>query len=195
MAGGAQGAGTQVAGVQGAGAQVAMVPMHPESIPGDDRELRWVIPSATLAFVGATADVPAALQALCDDGTVESLFVEPTAVRVRLGAGRDWRSEGARVRAALQMALVDSQQWHPFADSSSDDVLRMAAAQVLSGDVGDYIRSHGGGIRVLDVTDGQVTVELTGTCSHCPAAELTLAQRFEAALRELYPALRGVRAH
>lgn len=73
--------------------------------------------------------------------------------------------------------------------------MAMAAAQVVAGDVGGYIRSHGGEISVVGVADGEVEVKLSGSCSHCPAAELTLADRFETALRERYPALRGVRAH
>lgn len=172
-----------------------IVPVHPEAVPGEDRELRWVIPASTLGFVGAIAKVPAALQALLDDGTVESLTVEPAAVRMRLGVGHSWRPEGPRVREALQAALADSAQWRPIEDGSPDAVLRMAVAQVMDGDVGDYIRSHGGGLTVLDASDGEVTVELTGSCSDCPSAELTLAARFEAAVRDLYPALRGVRAH
>ncbi len=172
-----------------------IVPVHPEAVPGDDRELRWVTPAGTLGFVGAIAEVPAALQALLDDGTVESLTVEPAAVRVRLGVGHRWRPEGPRVRAALQAALAVGAQWRPMEDGSPDAVLRMAVAQVLGGDVGNYIRSHGGGLTVLGASDGEVAVELTGSCSDCPAAELTLAGRFETAVRDLYPALRGVRAH
>ena len=170
-----------------------MVPLHPEPVPGDDRALRWVIRPGTLGIVGAVAEVPAPLQGLLDDGTVESLFVEPAAVRVRLGVGHCWRPEGGRVRSALQVALASSGQWRALEDCLADDVLRMALAQVVDGEVGDYVRSHGGGITVLGVTDGEVEVELTGSCAHCPAAELTLARRFETAVRELYPALRRVR--
>lgn len=113
---------------------------------------------------------------------------------MRLGAGRGWRAEGPRVRSALQHALADPAGWRPTATGSTDDVLAMAVAQVLQGTVGDYLRSHGGAITVVGVRDDEVEVELSGSCSHCPAAELTLAGRFETAVREFYPALRKVRA-
>ena len=169
-----------------------MVPCHPEPVEGDPQTLRWVVPAGTLGFVGAVAQAPAGLQALVDDGTVHTLVAEPAAVRIRLAPGHGWRREGHRVRQALDAALVLTEQWHPNEASTPDDVLRAAAEQVVRGDVGDYIRSHGGGLSIQQVRDGSVTVELSGACTHCPAAELTLAGRFEAAVRELYPELRGV---
>ncbi len=71
----------------------------------------------------------------------------------------------------------------------------MAVEQVVAGQVGDYIRSHGGEVVILDVRDGDVDVRLTGACQHCPAAELTMTIRFETALRALFPDLGEVRAH
>lgn len=172
----------------------AVVPVHPEPVPGEEREISWVMPAGTLGLVGAVDVVPPGLQLLLDDGTIEHIFVEPAAVRVRLGAERVWRTEGARVRSVLQAALADRSRWAGRGDSSPDAVLAMAVTQVLDGHVGAYVRSHGGNITVIGVHAGEVEVELTGSCSHCPAAELTLAGRFEKAVRELYPELRGIRA-
>lgn len=170
----------------------APVPVHPEPVADDPRSLRWVVPAGTLAFVGEPADVPAALRELLADGTLTAITVDPDAVVLRLGAERSWSHDGPRVRRLLQAALAEPARWTPPAGASVDDVLARAAAQVIAGDVGDYIRGHGGRIEVLRVADGRVEVALGGACSHCPASDVTLTQRFEEAVRARYPGLREV---
>ncbi|MEO9139387.1 MAG: NifU family protein [Jatrophihabitans sp.] len=173
----------------------ALVPVHPEAVTGDARALRWRTPVAVLAFVGAVEAAPDDLGRLMTDGTLESLSVEPDAVLARLGAGRDWRTEGPRFRTAVQAALGRPDGWTPgIGAGTGDDALRMAVEQVIAGEVGDYVRSHGGEISLVSVTDGHVEVNLSGACSHCPASEMTLTQRVDVAVRRLYPELRGLRA-
>lgn len=171
-----------------------IVPLHPEAVEGDRRELRWVVPAGTLTFVGAVSAVPADVQSLLDDGTLEQLTLEPTAIRTRLGADRSWRIEGDRVRTVLQRAASDAQHWVPAGDASIDAVIRMAVQQVIAGEVGDYIRSHGGGVELLAVQDGAVEVRLNGACTHCPASEFTLTDRFEKAVREQCPRVGAITA-
>lgn len=173
----------------------ALVPVHPEPVAGDDRALRWVVPAGTLGFVGKVAGLPAVLQALRDDGTLDRVEVEPAAVLVRLsGATAGWRAQGGRVRAALQQALAEPAAWLPATAGTADDVLAMAVRQVIDGEVGDYVRSHGGEVALREVSDGAVVVRLSGACAHCPASDLTLTERFETAVRARFPAVRSVTA-
>lgn len=172
-----------------------LVPVHPEAVAGDERALRWHTPAGVLAFVGAVDSAPDELGRLLADGTLESLSVEPDAVRTRLGRDRQWRAEGPRVRSALQAALACPTRWAPGAGAGSgDDTLRMAVEQVIAGDVGAYVRSHGGEVTLVSVRDGHVEVRMSGACSHCPASDFTLTRRVEVAVRELYPGLRGLSA-
>lgn len=143
-----------------------LVPLHPEAVDGDPEELRWVLPAGTFAFVGTVAHLPLTVQQLLDDGTLKELTIEPTAIRTRLGVGRSWRFEGSRVRAALQTAAASPGQWVPAEATSSGAVLRMAVQQVIDGEVGDYVRSHGGSVELLSVDDGVVVVKLDGACAH-----------------------------
>lgn len=152
---------------------VLTVPLHPERVDGSDRELRWVIPAGTLPFVGQPVRMPAVVQALVDDGTIEAVTVEPVAIRTRLGVDRSWRVEGPRVRTALQSGAAAVQEWAAVEDSGGDAVLRMAVHDVIEGEVGAYIRSHGGALELLDVHDGVVEVRFDGACAHCPASEIT----------------------
>jgi len=69
---------------------------------------------------------------------------------------------------------------------------RMAVEQVIAGDVGDFVRGHGGRISLVGVDDGRVEVALGGACSHCPASELTLTERFEVVVRARCPEVREI---
>lgn len=173
--------------------QRVLIAVHPE--PGtDNHELRWVVPPGTLPFVGAVAHLPTAIDNLVTDATIESVSLEPTAVRIRVAPGRTWREEGGRVREALQAALARPEEWRPVGAVSADAVLRMAAVEVIDGEVGAYVRSHGGQVELIDVHDDQVDLRLDGACTHCPGSDVTLHDRFEHAIRARYPALQSVNA-
>ncbi|MGB3770599.1 MAG: NifU family protein [Rhodococcus sp. (in: high G+C Gram-positive bacteria)] len=171
------------------------VPIHPEAVAGDPSQLRWVVPAGTLPFVGAVSACPTELRGWVDDGTIAEVTVETTAVRIRLAPGRSWRDEGERIRTGLQGALLSPDAWSTTVAASPDTILRAAVTEVLDGDVGDYIRSHGGAVRLVDVTDGRVELSLDGACAHCPSSDATLTDRIETAVRGRYPALREVVAH
>ncbi len=111
---------------------------------------------------------------------------------LRLRPGLSWRRDGAAVRTALQAALAQPEHWQPAHEGTPDDVLRMAVVEVIDGDVGDYVRSHGGQIELVDVQDGDVRVRMNGACTHCPASRVTLGDRFEIAVQARYPQLRSV---
>uniref|UniRef100_UPI0025E8734A NifU family protein n=1 Tax=Nocardioides sp. TaxID=35761 RepID=UPI0025E8734A len=73
-----------------------------------------------------------------------------------------------------------------------DVQLADAVRRLLAGDVGDYVRSHGGAIELVHVRHGVVTVAMRGACHGCPASAFTLRARFERRLREECPALVAV---
>lgn len=174
----------------GASTDQPLVPVHPEPVSDDDRSLRWAIPAGTLGFVGVPSELPVLLQRLLDEGALESLTVEPAAVRTRLKAGCTWRDHGAPVRTALTTALGSPEQWRPAPSSApADDLLRLAVQQVIDGEVGDYIRSHGGRVELLSARGHEVEVQLSGACSHCPASDVTLTNRLETGIRAVYPRL------
>lgn len=155
---------------------------HPEAT-GDPRTIRWVIPAGTLSFVGTPRAVPAVLQALVDDGSLTGVAVEPAAVL--LTADGDWRTLGAPVRTALLAALTEPEGWQPPARGAS--VLAAAVEEVIAGEVGDYVRSHGGAARLVRAEGSLATIALEGACSGCPARGATLGLRFGRAVEELCP--------
>ncbi|WP_217145815.1 NifU family protein [Streptomyces sp. AC627_RSS907] len=165
-------------------------------MPDRPDRLRWIIPAGILTCPGPLAEVPTPLAALLTDGTLAQITLEGEAVVTRLGAGRTWPEEGARVRTALHTALDDPAGWIPGTGTApSDDDARLygVAQDVLAGEVGEFTRSHGGSIDLVEVRDGIVTVRLGGTCHGCPASWFTLHQRLERRLRQRHPGLREVR--
>ncbi|MFI7542823.1 NifU family protein [Actinoplanes sp. NPDC049599] len=172
-----------------------MVPIHPQAYPGDAGRLRWVVPAGLLTVAGPVRVAPAALAALLTDGTLAEVVVEPAGVVTGLGPGRSWSADGPRVRAALHAALAEPAGWRVTADDTGragDALLEDLVRQLLDGAAGEFARSHGGGISLVGVRDGVVTVRLSGACDGCPAARLTLHQRLERHLRQQCPALRAV---
>ncbi|MDQ6749494.1 MAG: NifU family protein [Actinomycetota bacterium] len=73
-----------------------------------------------------------------------------------------------------------------------DDVLQVEEAL---DEVRPYIESHGGALELLDVDDGVVHVQMSGSCSGCAASAITLRRGVEEKLRERYGAFKEVVAH
>lgn len=165
------------------------VALHAEPWGGTDAGLRWVLPHV-LVPTGRLLSAPGALGQLIDRGVLETAWCEPHALLVRLAPDRSWRECGPSVRTAICEAVTDLEAWR--CDGDRDAVLRLIVDDVLAGQVGDYIRSHGGEVAVVSVADDRVTVRFAGACGHCPASSQTLNVRLTAAVRERYPDLSAV---
>lgn len=59
-------------------------------------------------------------------------------------------------------------------------------------EVRPYLDSHGGGVELLDVTDGVARIRLQGSCKTCPASSATLELAVKQALDEVAPDLEGL---
>ena len=56
--------------------------------------------------------------------------------------------------------------------------------KVLANDIKPYLKSHGGDVKLLSVSDdGTVKLKLTGACGGCPMAQMTLKGFVEKALK------------
>ena len=56
------------------------------------------------------------------------------------------------------------------------------------------LQADGGDVELVGVDEGVVTVRLTGACSGCPMAALTLKEGIEQRLKELVPEVKSVEA-
>lgn len=167
-----------------------MIPVHPVATE-DPQTVDWAIPGGLIDFVGTPATLPAPLEELVEDQVVESVTVGSARISITLTRGASWRTAGAAVRTALVTALEDPQQW--TAPERATSPLAAALADVVAGEVGDYIRSHRGELTVVSVDGDCAEVSLTGACRGCPARDLTLHARIERAVRDRYPDLQDLR--
>jgi len=54
------------------------------------------------------------------------------------------------------------------------------------------LEADGGGVELIDVNDGVVTVKLTGACSGCAMRNMTLTNGIERILKEHVPEVKEV---
>jgi Fe-S cluster biogenesis protein NfuA len=59
-------------------------------------------------------------------------------------------------------------------------------------DVRPYLRSHGGNVELLGVSDGVVRLRLEGSCHGCPSSALTMKQTIEEAILARAPDMMAV---
>lgn len=57
-----------------------------------------------------------------------------------------------------------------------------------------YLKTDGGDVKVLDVTDGVVKLELMGSCGSCPMSAMTLKAGIEESIRKAVPEITEVQA-
>jgi len=66
----------------------------------------------------------------------------------------------------------------------SDEDLYIAAKNYLP-QIGEYVKSHEGTMKLLGVKDGVIYIELGGTCNGCSMSTMTTKMVVEKKLREL----------
>ncbi len=162
--------------------------IHPESVPGEPRAIRWV--TETGLGAGRVLAAPGTVGPLLEYGVLTRILVEPQGVWTWLADGKTWTDHGPRIRDAVSAALT-LDGWE-ISDGDAD-LLRLVAREVLDGELSAYIASHGGHIAVSEADVDTLTLDFTGACEDCPAAASTLHDRIETAVRARYPRLGGIR--
>ena len=56
------------------------------------------------------------------------------------------------------------------------------------------LEADGGGIELVDIVDGVVSVRLKGACQGCPGAQMTMKMGVERILKEEVPEVKSVQA-
>lgn len=70
--------------------------------------------------------------------------------------------------------------------------IREQVEQVLANRVRPMLQSHGGEVRLVDVKNGTVLLELQGACAGCPSADLSTRGFIEDTLKAAIPGLNAV---
>ena len=61
-------------------------------------------------------------------------------------------------------------------------------------EVRPYLATHGGGVELLDVSDGVVRLRLEGSCNGCPSSALTLQSAVDEAIMRAAPDVERIEA-
>lgn len=73
--------------------------------------------------------------------------------------------------------------------------MREAIEKVLAEEVNPMLAMHGGGVKLIEVSDeGVVKVRMTGGCCGCPSAQATITQVVEGAIKAKVPEVKRVEA-
>ncbi|MDO5081258.1 NifU family protein [Buchananella hordeovulneris] len=166
------------------------VAFHPES-GRRAAEIVWVVTAGPLPLAADLADDPA-LAALRTGGQLAAVQVEASQVTTVAAPAHSWATLAPLVRAALTEALTRAGQGPELAAARRRALLRETEA-LLAGELGDYLRSHGGQATLRQAGEDWIEVELTGTCRNCPASAFTLRGRLERQLQARCPWLKNVR--
>ena len=155
--------------------------MHPEATD-DPRVLRWVLTGRSDSLAHAVAEPDSPLQRLVVHGTLRRATGGAGWIDTELGAGHEWRDIAAEVRDAVGECAA-----HAAPRTASDADLRELAQEVLEREIAPLAGAHGGRIEIVDVEGHTVTVSLEGACHGCPAAKVTLQDRFQRTLARRIP--------
>ncbi len=73
------------------------------------------------------------------------------------------------------------------------DMSKENIEKVLNEEVKPLLETHGGGVELVEVTEDMVVkVKLTGMCSGCPGARMTVTDVVEKALKDKVPEVKEV---
>ncbi|HKG22343.1 MAG TPA: NifU family protein [Blastocatellia bacterium] len=133
-------------------------------------------------------------------GVAEKIFRIPGIAKVELDgyavtvtqAGQeDWRQIGKRVGTAIRNFLNPPPEV-PEGDRLPPEAVREKVQQVLDESINPGVASHGGFVELIDVVDNNVYLRMGGGCQGCGAADMTLKQGVERAIRDVVPQIEQV---
>jgi Fe-S cluster biogenesis protein NfuA len=153
---------------------------------------RPVLPGESAFFSNGDAarrTSPLALDLLALPGVTSVLIAEET---VTLGADYaiDWPALGAGnvIRRHLRSGVPVVSPGY-FDELPTEADLKWAIDDLLSREINPAVAMHGGWVELIDVKRNNVYLRLGGGCQGCGAADVTLKQGIEKAIRSLAPAV------
>ena len=142
------------------------------------------------AFFANRSD--ASLSPLADEllglAGVESVLVADNTVSVGAAHPMDWPALGIgnviRKHIRSGQPIVSTSY---FEDLPSEGDLKWAIGDLLEREINPAVAAHGGFVELIDVKKNNVYLRLGGGCQGCGAADVTLKQGIEKAIRDLVP--------
>jgi Fe-S cluster biogenesis protein NfuA len=120
--------------------------------------------------------------------SIESVLIAENVVTVSAPHAVDWPalSLGNVIRKHLRSG-VPAVTPRFFNELPSEGDLKWAIGDLLNREVNPALAHHGGYVELIDVKRNNVYIRLGGGCQGCGAADVTLKQGIERAIRDLVP--------
>jgi Fe-S cluster biogenesis protein NfuA len=150
---------------------------------------RPLVPGDSAYFGGpeAASASPLAQELLGLPG-IESVLIADNTLTVSAPHPVDWPALGIgqvirkHIRTGSPMV---SQEY--FDELPSEGDLKWAITELLNREINPAVAQHGGYVELIDVKKNNVFIRLGGGCQGCGAADVTLKQGIEKAIRNLVP--------
>ena len=119
---------------------------------------------------------------------IDSVLIADNMVTVSAAHEVDWPALGIgnlirkHIRSGAPIVAADY-----FRDLPSEGDLKWAISDLLDREINPAVAAHGGFIELIDVKRNNVYLRLGGGCQGCGAADVTLKQGIEKAIRSLAP--------
>jgi Fe-S cluster biogenesis protein NfuA len=150
---------------------------------------RPLLPDASAYFGDAgTAQASPLARELLSIAGVESVLIADNVLTVTASHAVDWPALaiGNVVRKHLTggSPIVGTEY---FEDLPSEGDLKWAISDLLNREINPAVASHGGFVELIDIKKNNVFIRMGGGCQGCGAADVTLRQGIEKAIRTLVP--------
>jgi len=142
------------------------------------------------AFFGSLQDVrfsPLAADLLALPG-IESVLIADNTVTVDAAHPVDWPALkiGSVIRDHIRSGQpIVAREY--FGELPSEGDLKWVIGDLLDRQINPAVAAHGGFVELIDVRRNNVYIRLGGGCQGCGAADVTLKQGIEKAIRDLVP--------
>jgi Fe-S cluster biogenesis protein NfuA len=130
------------------------------------------------------------LKALFDLDGIREVLVSGSTITVAKSSGEPWSELGKKIGAVIRNVIESGvpaipSDWEkpaPRKDFIYDEVQKILALRVNPG-----VATHGGRVELVDVKGTAVYLRMSGGCQGCGAANVTLRQGIEKAIRSKLP--------
>jgi Fe-S cluster biogenesis protein NfuA len=136
------------------------------------------------------AEGSALFEALFEIDIVREVLVSGKVITVAKSTHDSWQVIGKQVGAALRGALQSGRELIPpeWNNKPLDNgFIFKEVEQILKSRINPGVAAHGGRIELVDVKGTSVYLRLSGGCQGCGAANVTLKQGIEKAIRARLP--------
>jgi Fe-S cluster biogenesis protein NfuA len=150
---------------------------------------RPLLPDESAFFAGASDARPSPLAGeLLGIAGIESVLIADNAVTASASHPVDWPALGIgnviRKHIRSGQPIVSGAY---FEGLPSEGDLKWAIGDLLEREINPAVAAHGGYVELIDVRRNNVYLRLGGGCQGCGAADVTLKQGIEKAIRDLVP--------